>query len=303
MARFLSQKIFDIAGLTHSSGDSDKVHAYWRAGARDTVTRSLRSDPTIVSGMFNQETGTTSLAIALDEVHTIMSVLRDNYPCSKISFAESNLYDDSTSGSIHESSIYNPVWYVDTALSNTPTIKVLPTSSTSIKAELINYDGIDDVDLFDETESGGLSITMETLLVLYVAIRILNDEMSTQASNITFSALTGTPGFTAFDDALTHAQDLIDNSGGISGLTSDAVDFIEEGDTEQVAVVIAAAKQELERAAVSVGKFEPAIAEAKAYMESELKELEQLAIRKSQLMQEYYGYFGQQQKSKERADG
>tara|TARA_R100000808_G_C2155419_1_gene167844 strand:- start:15334 stop:16179 length:846 start_codon:yes stop_codon:yes gene_type:complete len=266
--RTLIEKAYDIATIavpTDPSADlKEEIFGYWRAGARDVVSRAKQARPDLILGMVSQSSvaaNTDYVSVDVDSVDTILSVRRNNYPCMQVSFNESQLYDDASSGSILESSIYHPVFFVDTSTADSSRVRVMPTNHTSIEVDLVEFSAIDAVDIYVATSANNLPTLSETLFLTYLAIRLIDNEIG---NHITAGDYNG-----AIDSAKNFINSLTHNS-----IDIDVQARLEDDDIETASVAIQAAKNELDRAMGS------------------LKEVEQLQARKNQLMQEYYGALG-----------
>ena len=282
--RTLGEKIYDLAGvpqLTDPTAMEEELYGYWRAGARDFVSRAMVNNPEMLNGMISQASGdnsATHVNVTTESINTVMSVLRNDYPCSQISFADSKLYNDSASGSIYEASIYNPVFFIDPATANESRVKVLPTGHTSIKVNYISFTAIDAVEIWTNdnvtpprvgaTGVANLPIFVETALCTYVAIRVINLTIASFIASGDYA--------NAIDKAKSFIQNL--QNGGID---IDLEHLLADEDVEIATVALAGAKAELDRAMGS------------------LKELEQLQIRKNELQRNYFSYFGQSEDKKE----
>ena len=282
--RTLGEKIYDLAGvpqLTDPTSMEEELYGYWRAGARDFVSRAMVNNPEMLNGMISQASGdnnATHVNVTTESINTVMSVLRNDYPCSQISFADSKLYNDSASGSIYEASIYNPVFFIDPATANESRVKVLPTGHTTIKVNYISFTAIDAVEIWTNdnvtpprvgaTGVANLPIFVETALCTYVAIRVINLTIASFIASGDYA--------NAIDKAKSFIQNL--QNGGID---IDLEHLLADEDVEIATVALAGAKAELDRAMGS------------------LKEVEQLQIRKNELQRNYFSYFGQSEDKKE----
>ena len=285
--RTLGEKIYDLAGLdplTNPTSIEEELYAYWRAGARDFVSRAMVNNPQILNGMISQaeaDNSATHINVTTESINTVMSVMRNDYPCVQISYADSKLYNDATSGSIYEASTFNPVFFIDPSTANESRVKVLPVTHTTIKVNYISFTAIDAVVLITNAEvnpprTGATSVSnlptaVELGISTYVAIRLLDHEINAFMSSGDFSD--------AMDSAKNFMTNLSDSSVDI-----DVKARLAEDEIETATVSIGAAKGELERAMGS------------------LKDVEQWQMRKNQLVREYHSFFGGRSPEKEDKD-
>ena len=286
--RNLLEKAYDIANISIPSTPLDaaleeQLYAHWRAGARDFVDKASKVRPDLLTGIVTRTSAdssvTTGVNIGIDSVNTITSVMRNSYPCSQISQSETKFYDGTTSGSIYEATIINPVFYIDTGTANQSLVKVLPLLHSSIDVDHVNYTNIDAAIIGDQTVANqsvagvtsvnNLPTLAETTMCTYLAIKILGIEIS--------NFLTAGDYNNAIDKSEKLIDDLTKNSVAI-----DVESRISDDETELASVALATAKQELDRAMGS------------------LKELENLEMRKNRLMQEYFAVFGASEKEDEK---
>tara|TARA_X000001382_G_scaffold74971_3_gene52476 strand:- start:303 stop:1379 length:1077 start_codon:yes stop_codon:yes gene_type:complete len=336
----LLAKIFNLAGIPVASGTTyleNQWKNYFKEGARDVVYRSAKTDVELIRSLVTtfstQVQADKSFYVILDDaVQTILEVLRDGHLCKEISEDLYNSYHlgggfcslsqhltqtacenaganwTQADGSIYQASSYHPIYTIDNSTAGQSKIKVLPKApSDKVLIKKIDYTNIDAVTLRNDTSVDGVSFQLENLIVLFTAIRILNDTIVSQTDAIVTlagtieTALNTYLGDGTMRDALDTAKGLIDSkakdhSATNEIVTTDATEWINDEDSEMIQAVMMVAQQEVSRAGVELTSQLESVKLATQKLSVLREKLSIYNVRKQELQQEYYGRFGQEVK-------
>jgi hypothetical protein len=303
-------KIFNLVGTSVPSGTtytSNQWKNYFEEGARDVVYRSVKTDVELIKSLITEfSVSGNDYTIADDSVQTVLSVMRDDYKCTEVPKDRYKWYSDqANNGGIYEASALHPIYTIDNRTAGNSVIKTLPASATTVSVQKIDYTSIDGADLNTSESINGVSPQLANLIILFTAIRILNDNIVSQTDAIVTlagtieTALNTYLGDGTMRDALDNAKALIDSkakdhSSANAVVTTDAFEWIDDEDSEMIQAVMMVAQQEVSRAGVELSSQLESVKLATQKLSVLREKLTIYNVRKQELQQEYYGYFGQQ---------
>ncbi len=185
---------------------------------------------------------TTGLAV---ESHKIVDVFRNDgtidQPCRQIDENMRGRHLDTED--IGYATVTDPNWYVDYSTTATPTLKIIPVSATATIGKVIRLN-FPTIDASGDSTVNGFPNDLEPLLVDYALMQAKQREASYMRRKAHSLWETATTGFSARAlDALTKAQDLIDNLSA-----TDFESYLTAEDVELAGLTVNGASQEVNRA-------------------------------------------------------
>ena len=211
MANFKAQ----IESLSGAATDSE-INQWMNDGAREIINilpSKLKQKCSKVTNLYISNSNTT---MDLDAVGEILYVTRENADsgyyigCREISPLFADSANDSSS--LHYATATDPVYWTESNSSGNPTLFVLPTPTANQPAKIMHI-SYPDITASDVSIIANFPDEAEYLVVLYTAIKVLQNKMNEMNTNNDITTALGaiTTEISKVDDVIAEANGKIDN--------------------------------------------------------------------------------------------